>query len=128
MATFKTEYLLKSASGRVFEIKKSTDGRYRKLLAGTQGNMQEVYINQVVQSDKLTVSSALGDIVVPLVRAIDLPVGVIAPKPMFYPDTADLPEILYHQDPTSPTWTYEHNMTPGLYAYTKNLHNTDDIV
>ncbi len=114
---FRTKYLLKSESGRVFDYQTTFDGCDVRLLTGTIGNMQEVAIDDMSRTtDSLNISCNEGDITIPLTRAVDLPIGVVPPKPMLFPRTADLPEVLYHADPQDAGHLMGQSMIPGEYA------------
>lgn len=116
---FHSKYVLRSAAGRVFDIQTSTDNRFMRLMTGSTGNMQTAAIDKFAVSDSLIVSWKDGEITIPLVRAVDLPVGVVPPRPMFFPRTADLPEPLHHIDPQDPGHLMENNMVPGAYSPTQ---------
>lgn len=120
MMEFRTKYLLRSSeTGRVFDIQTSPDGRFTRLLTGTTGNMQIVAIDEIAVSDSLFISWKGGYITIPMIRAVDLPVGVISPRPMFFPTTADLPEPLHHVNPQEIGHIMQNSMVPGAYPDTQ---------
>lgn len=116
---FRSKYLLKSSTGLIFDIQTSLDGRYIKLMTGTTGNMQAAMIEILSSSsDFLRISCDQGELTIPLTRAADVIVGIAPPKPMFYPRSASLPEVLTHLDPQDVGHIMQQNMVCG-YIPTK---------
>ena len=112
---FRSKYLLQSSTGLIFDIQTSLDGRYIKLMTGTTGNMQAAMIEDLSSStDYLRISCNQGELTIPLTRAVDVIVGIAPPKPMFYPRSAQSPEVLMHADPQDVGHIMAQNMVRGF--------------
>lgn len=107
--------LLKSASGRVFQITRRS--HQVRVASGDKNSMSPLLVTKVEEESGLfIVTTEMGQIKIPTIRSSDLPLGAQIPQPVFISNDKQTPEQLTHYSVTDSDWQSLQHRVPSVIA------------